>query len=172
MFAKFWVWMKAWFVKESTELYTPKERQIYKYWNGTRDVYADPMALYRRFMDIKGDLSVDISVANSELKDAPKAYDSMVNRIRKIFSLAPLEDGLEATKTLTDEEAMAEFDKFMDYCEGTVKKNIVPSSINSPETLNATAGSSVANPPMKPGLVSGSTATEPATIMPMPPPLA
>lgn len=136
-------WLGKWFNKraeDSVEIYKPKERRLYSYWNGTKQVEADPMVIYKKMMAVAPELHIDIKVAESKSKDAGKAHNSMINHIRNIFSLKPFEDG-----GLTEIESILLFDHFTTYC-GFVKKNTNPSvtSSNNSEESNSTSNDDLA----------------------------
>ena len=109
-------WFKNWFSnKDSFDVYSPKEKLLYKYFNGKKYLSADPIVIYKRIMEVGPSLSVDIKVARSQSKDALTAHNKMIKTIRDIFELDP-KDGL-------DEASVCNLlDHFLVYCE-TVKKN-------------------------------------------------
>ena len=113
--------MFNWF-KKSNDVYSPKERKIFSYFDGEKTVKADPVALYRRVMDKGPSLSIDMSVSTSASKDAEKAQKELVDNVRTIFNVKPLANEIECTGTLTDTEVLYLLDQFMDYASD-VKKN-------------------------------------------------
>ena len=90
-----WNWIKSWFVsnKEHLDLYHPKQRVIYHFWDGKKVVDADPMPIYKAMMTVGPELSVDLKVSNSVSKDAGKAHDAAIVKIRKIFRVKSLDEG-------------------------------------------------------------------------------
>lgn len=124
-------WLKNLFRrKERYDVYTPSEKCIYTYWNGKEWANADPIAVFRRLKEVWGDLSVDMKVARSPMKDATIAHRKALDKIRKIFNLAPLRDDLYADNTLTDVQASDLLDHFLTYV-GSLKKNSsqIPTSV-------------------------------------------
>lgn len=124
--------MFNWFKKKnniaSYNAYKPKERAIYFYWDGKKEVQADPLVLYKKIMDFGPELSVDLKVSTSLSKDASSHHDSLISKIRKIFSLTSLEEG-----GLTEMETIGLLDHFLAYCD-SVKKNSSPSVMSSNPT--------------------------------------
>lgn len=164
--------LKRFFGKEPEEApgsYRPEEMQIYRYWNGTRTVAADPVALYKRVMDVGPELAVDMKVSVSPLKDAGAAYEKMVAKIRGIFNLPPLKDGIEVDGTLSDAAAASLLDDFLGWCE-QLKKNLSPTPTSAEATSPSTASTREDGPPTSNTSASGSTASEPSTAPPSPSP--
>jgi len=117
------------------DVYKPKERNIYSYYNGEGMVACDPILLYKSLMKHGPSLSIDIKVANSPSKGAEQAHDSMVKTIREIFSVKPLEEG-----GLTEAETVGLLDHFLIYSE-RIKKNSSPSAtIWTPTPPSAISG--------------------------------
>lgn len=112
--------MFSWF-KPKEDVYRPKERMIFSYFDGDKVVRADPLALYKRVMDMGPSLSIDSAVAISQSSNATKAQNELIANIRSIFLLRPL-NGIDCTGTLTDIETLNLLDEFMHYTE-TLKKN-------------------------------------------------
>lgn len=137
--------------------YRPKERKIYRYWNGKKYVEADPMVLYKRMMEVKGDLTADQKLARSISKDALKGHTAMLTKIRNIFEVDKYEDG-----GLTEAETSDLLDHFMIYCHW-VKKNSSPSAISPEATSPTSPPSSVENPSTSSISDSGSTEDEKKT---------
>jgi hypothetical protein len=139
-------WVKKWFVKEEVkkedskinqevkipsdeEIYKPKERFIFKYWNGQKVIYADPMILYKRVVEKWADLSVDLTLAHSNHSEAPKGHTLAIDKVRKIFNVDSPED-IEVKRTLSDNECLQLLDNFLIFV-GELKKNSSPSQTTS-----------------------------------------
>ena len=146
---------------EDCDLYQPEERLIFTYFDGSTTLMkADPMVLYRRVMDIAPSLSVDISVARSQHKDADKAYLSMLDHIRKVFGVKKFEEG-----GLTEPETVALFDKFNAYCEEVQKKT--KNLATSPTATSPTSQPFIpGGPTISPTSASGSTVNAPSSAVP------
>lgn len=149
-------------VADPLDIYKPRERRIYYYFDGAKQVAADPMVLYKRLMSKEPDLSFDMKLATSESKDATKGHNNAVAKLRDVFSVKPLEEG-----GLTELEAIDLFDHFMEW-SGMVKKNSSPSATSPTATLGSTGSSLEGSPPSPNSLGSGSTASEPSTEEPVP----
>lgn len=112
-------WLRRWFQQdEKYDLYYPKERRIYAYFDGRQMRHADPIVLYRRMADIGPELNVDLNVATSPSKDAGHAQKELVVKICSIFDVKPF--GSEGG--LTEVELLDLLNHFMTYV-GMVKKN-------------------------------------------------
>jgi hypothetical protein len=139
-------WLKSLFVWHNgpvqlEDVYKPKERLIYRYWNGKEEVAVDPMVLYKRLMDKGPEISIDLKVASSASKDNRKAHDRMIGTLREVFSLESLVNG-----GLTEQETQDLMDHFLLYVE-SIKKNSNPTPISVTETSPLTDPSSGASPP-------------------------
>lgn len=154
-----WLLRRTPAVEDLLDVYQPRERAIYRYFDGQKQVSADPLALHYRYCDRSGDLGVMARVANSICKDAGKAFLDVVRYIREIFELKPVAEG-----GLTDNEAVELLAHFLRYIE-TVKKNSPPSSMSAPATSAPSAPSSDAGPP------SPNTPVSPSTDAGLPPTL-
>lgn len=180
MFSRIWQWFASWFTKtpalpqESFDLYFPSEREIYTYSpDGIHLRKVDPLPIYKRIMAIGPELSVDIKVSKSPMKDASKAHDEAIRKIREVFDLVPLDQG-----GLTEQEAMDLLNHFLAYCD-YIKKNssqyqtspaTTSSPISPPSPPSGDAGSTHAPATMS-SSDSGSTDKDSSTAMPVPSPL-
>jgi hypothetical protein len=143
-----WLLEKIMFWKKKEEgtndnLYYPKERLIYKYYNGHRVVEADPLVLYKKHRQVWPDLCTDIKIATSAMlsdKETIPAHNKIVEQIRWIFDLVPIESG-----GLTEPEAEDLYEHFLDYCD-RIKKNSSPSQISSMPSEEQTVSSPVVQP--------------------------
>ncbi len=146
-------WIGSWFSpKDEYSFYFPGEMSIYHYWDGQKKVSADPMTLYKKLMSVGPELAVDIQVANSTLvknEDSIKANNSLIRKIREIFSVKSYEEG-----GLTEAATANLLDHFLIYTE-VVKKNSNPSLTSS--TLEDSKVSSVESQPIIKSSESGST---------------
>ncbi len=114
-------WFVNLFRKDDVDYYKPKERLLYKYWDGKKKVQADPMILYRRLMEKGTDLTCDMQVAYSMSKDRFKARVAMIDKIQWIFSIKSLEEG-----GLTETHCEGLLNHFISWCD-SLKKNLNPS---------------------------------------------
>ncbi len=158
---RFWSWLKSLFTKsmstsnpDNFDVYHPKERLIYRYWNGHQQIFADPLVLYRRMLTKGPELSIDMKVSTSPMKDAAEAHVRMLAKIREIFCIEDFEkDGMG----LTELETVELLNHFLVYCDLLKKKSnpsptpstpTVPSPVSSPgapPTPNSSASGSVAD---------------------------
>lgn len=165
-------WLTKHFKKDDQvnyDLYAPKERQIYRYWNGQSVILADPMLIWKRLTAVGPELSVHLKVAMSPMPDADKEHEHAARKIRGIFDLKPLAEG-----GLTEAEALELLDHFLAYCE-QVKKNSKSVMTPSPSPAIWQGSTFPATPPSPPTSStsdSGSTANGRNTASPQASPSA
>lgn len=155
-------WLFRLFGFGTDDVYRPRQRLIYRYWNGTRTIQADPMVLFKRVMEVGPSLSIDIKVSTSPSKDAQTAHAGVMDKIRGIFSVGTFDKG-----GLTDLETAGLLDHFLTYCD-RLKKNMRPTATSAAVTSVITAPSLDDNQPTLSGSGSGSTGAEPSTVPPSP----
>ncbi len=166
-------WISSWFHYEEEEkdnLYKPKQRHIYSYWDGTNLIKADPIVLWKKVMGIWPELSIDMRVANSPSRDALQAHEAMIRKIRELFTLKSLEEG-----GLSELEAIGLLDHFLLFCNIT-KKNSSPSATTqtgtspvTPEPTTPSGEKSSTPSPATPNTSdSGSTVKESTSVEPTP----
>lgn len=158
-----WQWLLSWFRRSGPDLYRPRERLIYRYFDGRRTVAADPQVLYKRLMAVGPELSIDITVAQSPSQDAAKASDAAVAKIRGIFGLKPLEEG-----GLTEIEAGNLLDHFVAYCEAVKKNSRTPATSAPSSPAPSPPASAAGGPATASSSGSGSTASGASTGPPEP----
>ena len=118
-------------------LYEESERRIYHYFDGEKVVRADPMPIYRRVMEVVGDLQADITVMNSPSKGATEARRKCAEKAYRILAVKPLDqDG-----GLTEAEVVNELFRFWNWCDN-LKKNT-----KSPPTSAGGTSDSSPSPP-------------------------
>lgn len=161
-FGKFWNGEKHEEQQPLDDVYSIDQRVIYTYWDGKKMVKADPMILFKNMMAMGADLFIEIKVSMSDSKDAAKAFDSSVDKIRKIFSVEPLSEN----GGLTEAETLNLFDHFLVYVD-RLKKNSKTSQISPTATSAASRGSTAESPAMPSTWVSGSTGRETPSDVPM-----
>lgn len=105
--------------EDDFSIYHPKERLIYKYWNGKELIAADPMTLYKKVMDVSAELAIHFSVAKSQSKDAKDAHENLIETVRKVFGVRSLE---ETPEGLGQTESISLLNHFLAYCN-RLKKN-------------------------------------------------
>ncbi len=138
---RFWSWLKSLFTKSATstnpdnfDVYHPKERLIYRYWNGHQQIFADPLCLYRRMLTKGPELSIDMKVSTSPMKDAHEAHVRMLAKIREIFCIEDFEkDGMG----LTELETVELLNHFLVYCDLLKKKSNPTPTLSTPTAASA-----------------------------------
>ena len=151
-------WLRNMFKRDkenSFDFYKPKERKLYKYWDGQKIVEEDPMILWKRMMEVRPELITSIKLSQSIHKDAVLGHNDMVSYMRKIFFVKPYGEG-----GLTESELSNLFDHFMSFC-WTVKKKVNTYATSATETSPSTESSSVESHPTEKPLGFGSTEKEP-----------
>lgn len=164
-------WVKSWFAsdQERYDIYKPQERLIFSYWNGAKQIEADPMVLYKRVSAKGGDIETVQKIATSTLikqEIAIKAHDDLVRYIREIFALPkPAGDGIDCTGCLTEPQCIDLLDAFYIFT-GAQKKSTSQTQISAKETSAPTPNLSGDGQPTTNTLDSGSTANEPVSESP------
>ena len=143
--------------EDSYDLYKPRERLIYSYFDGRQIVKADPIYLYKRLMARGPEIDIDRKVAASESKGALQAHDSLVSKLREVFEVKSLQEG-----GLTDSEITTLLDHYLTYTE-ILKKKWNP-SLTSSASLVDSAASSAESRPTSSISAFGSTAKEPFSV--------
>ncbi len=114
-------WLNKLFAKQDTlgasSGWAPKHRTIYEYFDGEKQVKADPIVVFKRIMSVAPELSNSITVSVSPSKDAATAHDDALVHVRKVFGIKAFSDG-----GLTDVESFELLDDFMAWCD-RLKKN-------------------------------------------------
>lgn len=157
MFSKLFSWLKSLFSGSNNyDMYKPRERKIYSYYDGSKVVKADPMVIFKKIMDKAPEISIEMSVSTSISKDASKAHNDLIKRLRGIFNIKSLEEG-----GLSEAESIELFDHFMSYIDEVKKnsRNSVTPSVDS----KASKSSSEESPPTASSSESGSTEREPSS---------
>jgi hypothetical protein len=139
-------------------MFTKKERCIFKFWNGERNIGGDPLAIQRKLITFPDfNLEVDLKLLQLANEESLNAFDRLVRAARHAFKVKDFEvdeDGNESGLLDTEMiELIVDFGTFLT----DVKKNIEP----SPGPLNS-SGVKLQNgganrPPMKPMSASFST---------------
>lgn len=146
------------------DLYSPKLRRIFRYFDGAAVIARDPMSLFKNVMAVGPELDADMKIANSTMKGNLEAHGEMVNKIRDIFAVKKLEDG-----GLGDLECVELLSKFLSYV-ATLKKNSSPLPTFSKATLASSKTSAGEDQPIKSSSVSGSAKKESSINVPTPSP--
>lgn len=151
-------WLLRWLLRPaSTDLYHPKERLIYSYFNGEKVIRADPLILERKLMSVGPELAIDIKVSRSISQDAAKSHTEVVKKIRDIFNVKPLEEG-----GLTEVETVSLLEHYLEYTD-SVKKNSSLIATPAMETSVPSVPSLAGSPPTPSSSASGSTGNENST---------
>jgi hypothetical protein len=119
--------------QEDFSVFKVDKLRIYTYWDGSEEVRADPMTIFKKWSEKMGDLDADLRIARANIKGSEEAYDKALDKIRYIFSIKAF-DG----KTGLDEETTLAYVRYIN----DLKKNILPSATSSPTTESTPAVSS------------------------------
>ncbi len=162
MFGRFFRWLRGLFSSSPAEIYKMRERRIYIYVTGEDAkgepelVYADPMVLYKKVMEIGAELSTNLKVARSISKDASMMHTEAIEQIRTIFGVKPY---VKDQGGLTEPETLDLLYDFLAYAD-ELKKNMSNTPTPPMETSEPSASSSAESPPTPNSSESGSTAPE------------
>lgn len=140
--------------KEQFDVYLPRERKIYSYFNGEKVLKADPMDIQRKLSAVSTELDMDLKIATSTefagnlpeaimknvFLDAEKARQNALKTLRGVFNVKTLDEG-----GLLDDEVFDVFSHFMIYVQA-VKKNSMTSPITSKPSEDYKATSEDARP--------------------------
>src|SRR5262249_55412308 len=84
----------------------------WKYFDGQKDVLADPMVLCSALADVWPGLMADMRLAESEHSMAGEGWKNQVAKVRKVFNIKLFAEG-----GLTETETMGVFYDFWFWCE-------------------------------------------------------
>lgn len=154
MFAWFWNLFRRRDI--GIDYYHPGERLIYRYFNGEKTVFADPLVIYAAIVAKSDEMSREINALKtdfgSQANDITKdAHDSLVAKVRKIFDIKPW----DGEKGLTERESLDLFDHFLIYKE-RLKKNSSTPPISPMPMASEPSFPEAAGQPMPNSLGSGS----------------
>lgn len=117
-------------------MWKPEERLIYRYWNGSKEVGADPLVLYRALMgqsesDIKSDGAL------METGDA-EALGRIVAAARKVFNVEEFHEENGEPVGLLESEVLQLLNDFASWTNETQKKmSLQTFSLPTAETSSA-----------------------------------
>lgn len=109
-------------------LYTERERQIYRYWDGQKTVCVDPAEIYSRIMSRGPELNADMQLACSKVAPAAwaaKGQSAMIGKIRDFFNIKSLAEG-----GLTETEIQELFGHFFAFCDNIRKQFEIVSDLS------------------------------------------
>lgn len=164
-------WLLSFFRKG--DLFSERERRIYKYHDGEKFLHADPMVLDQVIADKFQELKADFAAAVTPSQWSRKCQKDVVSKLRIMFGIRPLyanpvsgelmfsidPDG-KRPPTLDNVGVLDLFTNYMVWSEG-VKKNSSPTLIPVPETSAPTDSSQVDGSNTLSSSVSGSVASDP-----------
>lgn len=114
----------------------PSERNIFRYWDGQKEVAADPVLLSQEFAKVEGfdkDCKIAATLYESgdqsemALKSANASFGRVVETVRRVFGLKPLSEG-----GLLQDEVITTLLLFTEFMDGLKKKaGILPTSVPS-----------------------------------------
>lgn len=146
--------------RKTYDIYHPKERLIYSYFDGQKVIHADPLQLERKLMNVGPELSIDIKVARSISHDAVTAHVNMIEQCRSIFNVKPIEEG-----GLTELETVLLLEHYLAYTD-EVKKNLNRTATLATGTWAPSGPSLRESPPIPNSSASGSTGEGNTTVAP------
>src|SRR4051812_25710035 len=141
-------------------MFSVKEKRIYKYFNGERDVRGDPMAILLRLstcpdVNFEADLKV-FSIIETKPREGAEAYSRLVQADRHAFKIKPGNDDADAPEdSLPDLEVLELTQRFLAWVGG-VKKN-TSDSPTPPTSGQGPSNGGQENPIISTSSASGST---------------
>lgn len=103
-------------------MYKPKDRRIFRYWDGSKERYVDPMVVLDRLLKIEADF--DSLAVKAEHEGDVKAILELMSACREALDIAPYAEDDEGNATgLLDGEVIEVFKEYQDFITD-VKKNI------------------------------------------------
>jgi hypothetical protein len=95
-------------------LYKNHEKLLYRFWDGKKDRWIDPLEQYKRLMDRWQTINSDRIAAFAPMgsKFSLKCHENMVKQMREVFSVDSYIEG-----GLTDEEVILLIPHFFSYCD-------------------------------------------------------
>lgn len=113
-------------------MFTPQERNLYRYYNGTREVAADPLAIQRKLTTFPNfDLVADIKRMQLNNQESLLAFGRLLEAARCAFDILPFSESEDGTQVgLLETETVSLVIDFGNWL-GAVKKNI-PTQPDSP----------------------------------------
>lgn len=171
MLTKFFAWIRNVLVgKPATpyNVFMPKERMIYEYFDGTKVIRVDPMEISRKLSFIGPELDNDLKGAkNPNYSKAPECQAEAVKKIREVFDLKPVSEG-----GLEEVLVIVLLYHFLEFENEWVKKNSPSITTIPAETLEPTSPPivEVAEQPTSNTTPSGSSKCDPSDGSPTPSP--
>lgn len=106
------------FKKQPKEnVFHPKDRVLYKFWDGKDQVTADPLVLFKKLMEKGKEVSHNMKLSNSNDSNSTQGHSNLVANARWIFNVKPLELG-----GLTEQECVNLLDHFLSWCSDITNK--------------------------------------------------
>lgn len=115
--------------------YTEDERAVYgPYWNGEKEVFADPLAVYRGLISAtEGDPNYWIGKARSgTLAEQAAAWDKLVPAARSALGLVAFD--ADTGKGATEAEVRKALSDFLVYCKKKGPSGLTPRTSSPPTT--------------------------------------
>lgn len=145
--------------------YSRREWLIFRFWDGTREVAADPLRISRGLLNVPGlNLEEDIKLATLANPMAGKAADEAVARlvgaVQSVFGVKEFREERGKAEGLTDFECIQLLNTFGAYI-GDLKKKLSPSPTSTTPT-----DPSAESPPTPTSADSTGTGAEPPTATP------
>ncbi len=140
-------------------MFSEKERSIFKYFNGKKEVFGDPIAIHRRLLtcdnfDLAGDFKLVDALSKPIAQKSPgfakeglQAFDRLVSACRKAFKLPAFDE--ETGEGLVEEEIIqlfAEFGLFVDEIKKKQEPSVTSVSCTEQELPNGEVSQSTMKP--------------------------
>lgn len=140
--------------------YSERERCIFEFWDGSKDVRLDPLQVQAELLavpDFEANLKLSQLESEEAQGEARKAFQELIPRLRKVFQVEEyrqLDNGRDVG--LTQGEVMGVLVAFLNFL-ADVRKKLVPSPTSVPSSAGAEPADNSAT-----SNTSASTSTETA----------
>jgi hypothetical protein len=123
--------------------FTKRERCIYKYWNGTKTVACDPLAVHRRLLmfpefDLETDMKLLQQVTNQ--RAMLEAFERLVKAARHAFKVAEFAEDDQGVQTGLEDsgvlELLFDFGQWMQDLKNAQAPQQGPPSVTESVSLN------------------------------------
>lgn len=131
--------------QEAAPGFKPRERLIYRFWDGSRTRHADPLEVQARLLAFPNlDLQTDLKLVATDTPESAAALDRIVAAVRHAFQIPEFNDDAGDPVGLTKAECWGLFQDFGRYFE-TLKKKLSGSRTSSNATATSEANGSATN---------------------------
>jgi hypothetical protein len=108
-------------------MFTKKERSIYRFWNGEKNVGADPLVIQRRLASAPDcDWEADVKILQLQTGESLSAFDRLAKAARHAFKVRDFEEIDGVQHGLLDSEIIELMVDFVAWMNELKKKGELP----------------------------------------------